>query len=61
MDGDVVALNLKRCIGCGLCISVCPTEALRLEPREGAPVPPRDRHELNAAMISSLRQLGDKA
>jgi len=61
MDGDVAALNLKRCIGCGLCISVCPTEALRLELREGTPVPPRDRHELNAAMISSLRQLGDKA
>lgn len=61
MEGDVVALNLERCIGCGLCVSVCPTEALRLEPREGAPVPPWDRHELNAAMMSSLGQLGDKA
>ena len=54
MEGDVVALNLKQCIGCGLCVSVCPTEALRLEPREGASVPPRDRHELDAAMMSLL-------
>lgn len=58
LEGDVVALELKQCIGCGLCVSTCPTEALRLEPREGAPVPPRDRHELNAAIISSLGQIG---
>ena len=60
MEGDVVALNLKRCVGCGLCISVCPTGALKLELREGAPVPPRDRHELDAAMAASLLQPGDQ-
>jgi electron transport complex protein RnfB len=56
MDGDVATIDLKRCIGCGLCVSVCPTESLSLEMREGAPVPPRDRHELNVAMMSSLGQ-----
>jgi len=56
MEGDVVALDLKRCIGCGLCVSVCPSGALRLEPREGAPVPPWDRRELTAAMMSSIGQ-----
>jgi len=56
LDGDVVALNLRRCIGCGLCVSTCPTEALRLQPREGAPVPPWDRHQLNAAMMASMGQ-----
>jgi ferredoxin len=55
IEGDVVTLDSNRCIGCGLCVSVCPTGAIRLELRERAPVPPRDRHELNAAMISSLR------
>jgi len=56
MEGDIVVRDAERCIGCGLCISVCPTEALRLEPREGAPVPPFDRRELNIAVMSSLQQ-----
>jgi len=60
MGDDVVALDSDRCIGCGLCISRCPTGALKLEPREGAPVPPRDRHELDAAMAASLWQSGDQ-
>ncbi len=57
LDGDIVVRDAKRCIGCGLCISVCPTEALKLETREGAPVPPRDQRELNAAVMASLQQL----
>lgn len=55
MEGDAVALDTNRCIGCGLCVSTCPTGALRLELREGAPVPPWDRHALNAAMMSSMQ------
>ena len=54
MGDDVAALDSDRCIGCGLCVSTCPTGALKLEPREGAPVPPRDKHELNAALMSSM-------
>jgi len=28
--GDVVAVDLKRCIGCGLCVTTCPEECLTL-------------------------------
>ncbi len=55
MEGDGVAFNQKRCIGCGLCGSVCPTGALMLKLREGALVPPWDRHALTAAMMSSMQ------
>ena len=55
MEGDIVVRSHERCIGCGICMSVCPTDALKLEPREGAPVPPSNRREFNAAMMSSLQ------
>jgi ferredoxin len=55
MEDDVMTLDSNRCIGCGLCVSVCPTGALRLELREGAPLPPRDRGSLGAALMSSMQ------
>jgi Fe-S-cluster-containing hydrogenase component 2 len=29
-DGDHVCLDSGRCIGCGLCVTICPSEALNL-------------------------------
>ena len=54
MQDDIVAMDADRCFGCGLCISVCPASALRMEPREQRPIPPRDRMELNIAMMVSM-------
>ncbi len=31
-----------RCIGCGLCVSVCPTEALSLVAKKGVEAPPKE-------------------
>jgi Pyruvate/2-oxoacid:ferredoxin oxidoreductase delta subunit len=42
-DGDFVAHDADRCIGCGLCVSTCPSGALTLvrkRPAEEARVPP---------------------
>lgn len=43
-DGDAYRVLSERCIGCGVCLVTCPTEALRLEPRPEAErtSPPRN-------------------
>lgn len=30
---DVAVVDLDRCIGCGLCVTTCSTEAMRLQPK----------------------------
>ena len=33
---DVCQVDRARCVGCGLCVSTCPDEALRLERKPSA-------------------------
>jgi Fe-S-cluster-containing hydrogenase component 2 len=39
LDGGRVIVDMNRCIGCGLCVSTCPTGSLVLVPKPAAEQP----------------------
>jgi len=35
---EVSTIDLSKCIGCGICVTVCPNEAMKLELRPDAEI-----------------------
>jgi electron transport complex protein RnfB len=60
LDGDRVVLQSGRCIGCGLCVSTCPTHSLTLvrKPETEQPKVPRDIVEASLNLARSRGKLG---
>ena len=50
VDG-AMEVDHERCIGCGLCISTCPIEAIKLVEKEHPRIPPKEFDELLEKMI----------
>ncbi len=58
MDSDDIAeINYDRCIGCGLCVTACPDEAMKLalKPEEDRQMPPATSMEL---MVETAKSRG---
>jgi Pyruvate/2-oxoacid:ferredoxin oxidoreductase delta subunit len=41
-DADYSSVNLDRCIGCGVCVSTCPNNAIELMRKDSKYIPPKD-------------------
>ncbi len=50
-DGEVMRVDTARCIGCGLCISTCPQEAISLVPKAEPYVPPANVVEMGLRIL----------
>jgi len=44
-------VDRSRCIGCGLCVTTCPSDALHLEEKDAARVPPDDTRALYIRLL----------
>lgn len=49
---DGVAIDFDRCIGCGVCNLVCPTDALTMKRRENPPVVAKTWRDLQMVMMA---------
>lgn len=46
LEGEVASLEADACLGCGLCVSICPTKAISLVKRDNYLTPPNSYQEL---------------
>lgn len=60
IDNKKSVLDLNRCIGCGLCVSTCPTHSLSLvrKPKTKQPYVPEDFVETNVKLGKARGKLG---
>ena len=60
LNNKKAVLDLNRCIGCGLCVSTCPTDSLSLvrKPKAKQPYVPKDIIDTNIKLGKARGKLG---
>jgi Fe-S-cluster-containing hydrogenase component 2 len=56
---EVAQVDTDRCIGCGVCVSGCDTDAVELVRREEAPVPPATMREFGIKTLQNKGKLAE--
>jgi ferredoxin len=52
---QVAFVDLNRCIGCGICVSICPDQALSLSKKTVETRPPETREDLYDIIMSKKK------
>ena len=56
-EKDGLTVDTAKCLGCGLCVSACPTEALSMEVRQDPPAVPKTMQEMAMTMLQEKGKL----
>ena len=56
---DMATVDPNRCIGCGLCVTTCEAEAIRMVPREQASKPPSTISEMGIKIATEKGRIDD--
>jgi Pyruvate/2-oxoacid:ferredoxin oxidoreductase delta subunit len=57
VQNDLARVSRERCIGCGLCVSTCETNALSMVQRKDAGVPPKTISEMGMRVLTEKGRL----
>ena len=52
MVDDIAIINLDRCIGCGICVANCESNANQLKKKDVELVPPKDTEALYTKIMT---------
>jgi ferredoxin len=52
-EEGISVVDLKRCLGCGLCVTSCPDEVIELRKKETEIVPPQTDEEMFEVIMSN--------
>jgi Fe-S-cluster-containing hydrogenase component 2 len=55
-EEGAAGVDQDRCIGCGVCATHCPSEAIVMNPREDASPPPETPKDLRKAVMADFER-----
>jgi Fe-S-cluster-containing hydrogenase component 2 len=59
ISDNTAVLTHEKCIGCGLCVSVCPGESITLTRRDNPPEVPATTRDLGVKVLGEKGRLED--
>ncbi|MCK4779473.1 MAG: 4Fe-4S binding protein [Candidatus Lokiarchaeota archaeon] len=57
---DILKVDHKKCLGCGLCVVTCSAEAIKLKNKEKETIPPKTTDNLNEMILNKKKELIEK-
>jgi Fe-S-cluster-containing hydrogenase component 2 len=52
-DKEISVVDSSRCLGCGICTTVCPNEAIALKKKENVVIPPGTGEDMYEVIMSN--------